>query len=136
MANSPAGREVSAQDVFELAEQLGKTVSEMKEISGYGHKTRTIVRWLWISLAFDIALTLLVTILTFNAISRSGDIHRSQIYACGISNHTRADERSIWRELVTLSGPKAAADPKVRELIQFVDKTFAPLNCSRVYASK
>lgn len=129
-------REVDAQDVFELAEQLGKTVKDMKEVAGYGRKTRLLVRLLFISLALDIALTLTVAVLSVNALSRNGDVTKAQISACQTS---RGDQLTIWNGLVknfTSPNPTKAEERRTRVFLNFVDSRLDPSRCITLYSHK
>ena len=65
------------------------------------------------------------------AVNQGSSVHQSQLAGCAISNQTRADERQLWSYLFQLSG--GTKSPQAKKFLVFVDKTFAPLNCSQLY---
>jgi hypothetical protein len=126
-------------EVLELADQLGKVVTGMRELTGQGRRTRLLVRWLAISIVFDVIVTVALGVLSYNAVNRSGDLHKSQLTACYIGDEFRSGQRELWARLITTfarPGESQADKEKTRQFLVYVDTKFKPVNCVKVYGSK
>jgi hypothetical protein len=117
----------------ELGGKLDGVAARLAAVAGRERRTRQLAWALGFSFFLDIALTVVVAILTVSAVSQGSSTHQSQLATCAISNQTRADERELWSYLFQLSGGQEAKSAEAKKFLVFVDKTFAPLNCSALY---
>lgn len=131
-AGGPLPDPILAQ-LKELTGKLDTVASKLATVAGRERRTRQLAWALAGSFVLDIVLTVVVAILTVSAIDQGSSVHKSQLATCAISNQTRADERQLWSYLFELSGPGASKNPQAKKFLVFVDKTFAPLNCSALY---
>jgi hypothetical protein len=131
-AGEPLPDPILAQ-LKELTDKLDEVASKLATVAGRERRTRQLAWALAGSFVLDIILTVVVAILTVSAIHQGSSVHQSQLATCAISNQTRADERQLWSYLFELSGKGAADNPQAKKFLVFVDKTFAPLNCSALY---
>jgi hypothetical protein len=115
----------------ELTEKLTEVAIQLGKVAGRENRTRRLTVGLAASLAFDIALTVVVSILSISALSQNATLHASQLSACALANTTRADERLLWSYLFDLNGKPATAE--VKKFLAYVDTTFAPENCGVLY---
>jgi hypothetical protein len=118
-----------------LTTSLGTIAKTLGEVSGAFHRTRRqgmrIAIALAVSFALDVALTIVVTLLSVSSLNQASAVHSSQLAACAVGNQGRVEQQQLWGYLFQLSG--GAKTPQERQLLQFVDKTFAPVNCAQLY---
>lgn len=115
----------------ELTVQLSEVALHLSAVAGRESRTRRLTVGLAASLALDIALTVVVSILSISALSQNATLHASQLSACALANTTRSDERLLWSYLFDLNGKPATAE--VKKFLAYVDTTFAPENCAALY---
>lgn len=126
-------------DPLDRLDQLGTTLDavslRLTEVAASSRRTRHLAIGLAVSIVLDVILTAVVTVLSVSALSQGADLHAAQLASCASSNDTRADDRELWQYLVQLSGPPKTAVAKAQEdkLLAFVDTTFAPVDCAKVY---
>jgi hypothetical protein len=123
-------------ELSQVTESLQEVAKRLDNVAGYGRRTRRLARMLIVTVFLDIALTITVAVLTANAIGHGKDVHRSQINACHAGNDTRADQVLLWRGLIAQFGPKhpsAAQKAKDVAFLAFVEKTFHPIDCIKLY---
>jgi hypothetical protein len=104
-----------------------------------------------VSFAFDIILTVVVTIATVQAHTASerasatvAELRATQLASCRSSNQTRAEQDTIWHELAGLSKPAPGTSTEeiakqkkaVKGFLALVDKAEAPRNCGKLYGSR
>lgn len=118
----------------QLGTQLDGVADKLGEVDVAATRTKHLAWGLAVSFGLDIVLTIVVTILTIGALSQSSSIHASQLAACAISNQTRAEERTLWGYLVSVSEESPSANKgELVKFQQFVNKTFSPLDCQQIY---
>lgn len=122
--------QVSAQ-LANVAEQLAAVADTTARTAARERRTRRLAVGLAASFALDVALTIVVSVLSISALSQNATLHASQLSSCSVSNSTRADERLLWSYLFDLSGKPAT--PEVKKFLAYVDTTFAPVNCAQLY---
>ena len=136
-APTPPGGDVLSAAVLDRLDAMSKTLEKVAKrieaVAGRERQTRRLAWMLAASFALDIILTVVVTVLSVNALSQANAIHQSQLAACTVSNTTRAQQIELWEFLFKLAGPKTASNPQDQALLKFVKKTFAPVNCAQVY---
>jgi hypothetical protein len=117
-----------------LTTELGRVAERLDSVASREKRTRRLSWVLAISFALDIILTVVVALLTVSAVNQASSIKSSQLAACAIGNATRADERALWGYLVQLSDKNPGTNQsELQKFDAFVNKTFAPVNCSQVY---
>jgi hypothetical protein len=130
--------------ITELADLLDKVSVRLQEVStaqardrAASRRTRHLAIGLAVSIVLDVVLTVVVALLTVSALSQNSTLHASQLASCASSNDTRAEQRQLWQYLFQLSGPPRTAVQKAQEqkFLSFVDSTFAPVDCAKVYHS-
>ena len=98
--------------------------------------TRKLTWGLAASFVLDIVLTVVVTVLTVNALNQSATIHQSQLTACAIGNQTRDEQITLWSYVINLSRQNPDSNRgQLDKFQQFVMATFRPVNCAKVYRS-
>lgn len=101
-------------------------------------KRRRQLRWLALSIVFDLLLTVglgYLSVQTHRAASKAEDNHTALIRNCETSNEARANNKQLWDYLLNLPTPNAPTlqQKEVRNQFSvFVGKTFSPRNCSKL----
>ena len=123
----------------EAKSELQKTVDE---ITGYKVRTRRILIVLAAAVLLDIALTVAVIALGSGVRSQTRqnrqlitEIHASQVNACQLGNKTGTAQAFLWETALTLAFSKAPANVRAQEklIIPYVQRTFTPVDCTRLY---
>lgn len=134
---SPAEESAFVGEVLTRLEAISSTLENVSKrieaVAERERKTRLLAIGMLGSFVLDIVLTIVVTILSVNALSQANTTHQSQLAACAVSNQTRAQQIQLWEFLFQLAGPKAANSPEDQKLLTFVKQTFRPVNCAQVY---
>jgi hypothetical protein len=102
-----------------------------------------VVIGLAVSFAFDIILTVVVTIATVQAHTASeranatvAELRSTQLASCRSSNQTRAEQVTLWDHIGHLS-IRANTPPKQRKadeaLLAYIRHVFAKVNCAARY---
>jgi hypothetical protein len=127
--------------------KLHEVAEAVKVIPSLEQSQLRTKRFTWalaVSFILDIALTIVVGILTSTAISNTHSIHNSQITQCNQANIVRADQVKIWNGLITVSNSRArlpgedtahynARIAQINQFLGLVDSTFSPVDCAQLY---
>jgi hypothetical protein len=129
-------------EVLEAIAGVKKTLEtvdkNLSAIRNYGKRTRQLFIGLVCSLVIDVALTVTVGILSFNASSESSAVHSVQVANCNSANIERMKEVRLWSYVISLSvkampnetpSQRAARLSQLQDLAKFISGTFAPLHC-------
>jgi len=117
-----------------ISTMLDKVSRRIEAVAGRERRTRLLAVGMLVSFALDIVLTVVVTVLSVNALSQASSIHQSQLAACSISNQTRVEQITLWDYVVQLSSQNPNANKaQLSQFEAFVKKTFQPVNCAQVY---
>lgn len=123
-----------------LSSVLDGVAAQLAAVAGREARTRKITWALAVSLVLDVALTIVVTVLTFAAIhdtsavrTAQAGLHASQLAACAAGNQSHAEQRQLWGHVIA----QAAAGPGSNKtgLDQFqayINRTFAPVDCAKL----
>lgn len=114
-----------------LGETLNQVATTLNTVRERERTTRRLAIGLVISVFLDVALTVVVSILSVNALSQNSNLHQSQLAACAIGNQFRTQQVQLWDYLFQLSGGVKTAQE--RQLQTYVEKTFSPVDCARLY---
>lgn len=118
----------------QISSTLDETAKRIEAVAGRERRTRLLAIGMLVSFALDIALTVIVTVLSVNALSQASSVHQSQLAACAISNQTRVEQITLWNYVIQLSGQNPNADKaQLAKFEAFVKQTFKPVNCAKVY---
>lgn len=96
------------------------------------------VRWLAVSLALDVLLTIgfgYATLRANNAASKAETTQHSIVRNCETTNESRAKNREIWDYIVQISERPNLTPEQQKTRDDFIMKlndTFAPRDCSKV----
>lgn len=132
-------------DYLARMEELGKTLTqvssdlrkerlEWEKTAAFGRRTRRLAVGLAISFALDVVLTVVVTLLSLSALNQGNTLHASQLTACMYGNQARTQQITLWNEVLALSAQSPHANTQTDEAFkQFIAKTFAPVDCARIY---
>lgn len=117
-----------------MSDTLVKVAGRLETVAARERRTRRLTLGLVVSIILDVTLTIVVSILSANALNQGSTLHRSQLAACAIGNQTRHDQVKLWGFVLKLS----AKDPhsnqaQLRMFKAFVDTTFAPVDCAGLY---
>jgi len=147
---APAGDAVSAAEG--LTGALGQMRDEFQSMRGEltatrqaseerdanlrkgARRTRKMIIGLVLSLILDVTLTVVVSVIVAQQ-------HSAQVAACRIGNQARTQQIQLWTHLVAISKAppgETAAQRRAREetitgFLDYVKRSFAPRNCSRIY---
>lgn len=134
---------------------LQKTVDE---ITGYSRRTRKVMWALAASLVLDITLTVVLSIVAFQAHGTADTnsqlvqevhmqqvaLHAAQLSACAGGNTFRADQNVIWKDFIrilttpTATSTKAQvakADKLAAQFLAYVSTVNHAVNCAKLYGS-
>lgn len=101
-------------------------------------KRKRQVRLLTISIFLDILLTIGLAVVSLNThkLATQADSNQQAIIrSCETGNEARANNKQLWTYLLNIPTPNAPTfqQQQVRDQFSaFVDKTFAPRDCSKV----
>jgi len=115
----------------EVSHALGDVSRRLQAVAESSKNTRRLAIGLAVSIFLDVALTIIVTLLSLSALSQGSTLHQSQLAACSITNQSRIEQRALWGYLFQLTGGVKTLQEK--QLLNYVDKTFAPENCAVIY---
>lgn len=117
-----------------LAGQLDIVTDRLSKVAGQARRTRHLTWGLVASFIVDVALTITVTILSVSALNQGAILQKSQITACTIVNQGRMDQLTLWGYVLRISATQKNSNPvQLQEFQAFIAKTFAPVNCQKVY---
>lgn len=133
------------------ADELAGMRRELAAMNTYGHRNRHLIAGVAVSIALDIALTVIVAVIGIQA-HHASDVaslaaaqnHASALASCRTSNVSRAAEVQLWTHLVAVTPPAAGTKPAVATaarlrasaLLAYVRKTFAPRDCAQIYGQR
>lgn len=118
-----------APDALALAEELGKAIRRINDLFSFRRFIRRFIIALACTSLLDVAITVVLA-LFFSS------LHNAQLSACHISNESRRDQVILWQGIVDKFASKNSTPQQRtadRDLIAFVDKTFHPLDCHKIY---
>lgn len=137
-----------------LRQALQATTSQLRDVSDaikviptietYGRRTRHMAWALVLTYIVDIALTLTIVFLLGAQGSQQSALHHDQLQACQLGNDFRAKQRTIWSDLFMVAGttkhqPNQTPEEYARDQLLLrvflteVDKTFASVDCHKLY---
>lgn len=114
-----------------LGESLNDISRRLAKVAEASRNTRRLTIGLGISLVLDVLLTVTVTLLSLSALNQGSVLHQSQLAACNLSNQSRVENKALWGYLFQLSGGVKTSQERL--LLNYVNKTFAPENCTKLY---
>jgi len=125
-----------AASLAEVAKSAQETRALAMRVDAYSRRTRRLTTGLIISLVLDVTLTVVVTLLSISALDQGSALHGSQVAACAISNQTRVEQEQLWTYILQDAAPPKTAAQKAADdkFLAHVRATFAPVNCTAVYA--
>lgn len=121
-----------------IAEQATKTQAS---IVAQQNRSRRTTRLLVVSVALDIALSVVTIVLALGQVSTTAAIHQSQLNGCAIGNNLRAGQVRLWDHVLALAGTPPHETPAQRRqrlatdgaFRAYVRSQFAPVDCARLY---
>lgn len=117
-----------------MSDTLAQVAGRIEAVAVRERRTRRLTWGLAISIILDVTLTVVVSVLSANAISQGSTLHKSQLAACVIGNQTRQGDVELWGYVLKLSAKSPDSNQaQLRMFKAFVDKTFAPVNCEQLY---
>jgi hypothetical protein len=127
-----------ASRAIRIAEKAAET---QQAIVRQQARSKRTLRWLFVSVAVDLALSAAMVTLGISQAHVSAQIHRSQLNACAIGNDFRAGQVRLWDHVLAVSqapGGETAAERKARlaKLARFrayVAAQFKPVDCAKLY---
>lgn len=121
----------TGEDGVSPLDKLDQISRRLLEVASAGRRTRHLAIGLAVSIALDVALTVVVTLLSVSALGQGATLHASQLNACAVGNQDRAEQVRLWSYVFRLSGGAKTAQQK--EFLVFVEKTFAPVDCTHLF---
>lgn len=131
-----------------LSGSLDTMSRELRRLSEYGRNSRHMILALGVSLVLDLALTVIVAIFAVQAhdasdaattaTSTARHAYASNKALCVASNTSRRQTIQVWVHLLDEAGPpKTAASRRFEDsFIAYLNKTYAPRNCSTLGAKQ
>ena len=131
-----------------LTEQLTTIGGQLAVLRYRGDRTRKLAWLCMCSLTVDIALTIVIAVVSVNASNQDAElksqqaaihaqqaaVRASQLNACAIGNQARADQIRLWGFFLQLAASSPKTNPgSIADLRKFVDTTFKPVNCTKLY---
>jgi hypothetical protein len=133
----PGGEMLSAAVLARLeamSDTLVKVAGRLETVAARERRTRRLTLGLVVSIVLDVTLTIVVSVLSANALSQGSTLHKSQLAACAIGNQTRRGDVELWGYVLKLSAKSPDSNQaQLRMFKAFVDKTFAPVDCAKLY---
>lgn len=145
MSETPESFSGHPDEVIETIRAISATMDtinkSLKSIERFGKRTRQIAIALIVSLVLDVALTVVVGILSYNAFANTNTVRTIQYSECVSANEMRADQVRLWDFFIGLaenqpaspdqtSAQKVAAQKAITNLEKFVEQTFAQHTCN------
>jgi hypothetical protein len=141
-----------AERAIRIAEQVAGTQAAI--VAQQARSKRT-VRWLIVSVALDVTLSVAVLLLSFHqgGIQRQlhatqgaqaaliRQQHESQLAGCAQANTFRAGQLTVWHHVISIStapphetaAQKAARLARLAEFRVFVGRQYRQISCTRLY---
>jgi len=124
-----------------IAEQVAGTQASIVRQQARSKRT---LRWLFASVAVDLALSVAMVTLAVAQAHVSAQIHRTQLSACAIGNEFRAGQIRLWDHVIAVSSPPPRETPaerkarlaKLAAFRAYVAAHFKPVNCKSLYSSR
>lgn len=145
MAGEPETDDGGAGAVVALAERAVKiaeqaTATQVTIVAQQARSKRT-TRWLIVSVALDIGLSIATIALGVSTISASEAIRQSQLNGCAVGNTLRLGQVRLWDHVFSLASPpphETAGQRKRRLATEtafrvYVRTQFQPVDCARLY---
>lgn len=127
-----------ADDLIARSDDLDDKIagsSDVQAIIRYGHRTRLLLRWLAVSLAFDLVLSLglgYVAIRAQQLAEQANSIQDRARAGCLSGNEFRKTQLQIWHYILDLppTSPRSAAqEAQQAQFRAYVDGQFALRKC-------
>lgn len=135
----------SPDPVAELAERAisiaGKAAATQAAIVKQQARSKKVTRWLAVSVALDVTLSIVTIFLAAGQISVSDSIRRTQVNGCALGNGYRTAQVRLWDHVISVSVPPPRETPAerarrlatVRAFRVYVHGVFRPVDCARLY---
>jgi hypothetical protein len=118
----------------------GKATKTQEAIVAQQQRSKRTTRWLIVSVALDVALSIVTIALALGQVSASSAIHQSQLNGCAIGNELRAAQISLWEHVFALSAPARETSAQRRQRLAteqtfraYIRVQFAPVDCVKLY---
>lgn len=129
---------VARSDEFDQRLDRSSVVESLRNV---GNTNRHLIRWLVASVAFDIALSVVVLLLAYFAHNTAASAERASTQSrinCIAANQAREVQKSLWNYVLTFPPParETPADRRVRlqntaKFRAYIKAQFAPRDCSK-----
>jgi hypothetical protein len=134
-----AGRAIAIAE--QTAATLEKIVKAQTAIVTTQHRIKVFARWLAVSLAVDIALSVSLLFVVGHQIALTHAIHESQLAACAIGNEFRVSQAQVWGHFITTStappgetaAQRAARLARLAGARTYISHHYLPVNCAILY---
>ena len=94
-----------------MSETLAQVAGRIEAVAARERRTRRLAIGLVISIILDVTLTIVVSVLSANAISQGSTLHKSQLAACAIGNEGRVNQLELWGFVLALSAKDPNSNP-------------------------
>ena len=129
------------QNLTAQAQELAVAVSELNTnmaatvtgLAGVVKKDRRRVRWLALSVALDVLLSVrfgYIALQTRQAQQAVDQNASNAVVTCEVGNQARANQVQLWSYILTLSGNTPAQQAQVEKVKVYLLQVFAPRDCS------
>ena len=134
-----AGRAIAIAE--QTAETQRKIVTAQTAIVTTQRRIRRFARWLAVSVAVDIVLSVSLIFVVGHQVSLTHSIHNSQLAACGIGNRFRVSEAQVWEHFIATSvappgetpAQRAARLARLADARTYIRAHYQPVNCTALY---
>jgi DNA-binding GntR family transcriptional regulator len=127
-----------------LTEALEAMTGELSRLQAYGKRNRHLIWATIISIALDLALTVVLVFAysTANSAREAATAqHASLLAACAAGNQSRAEQVQLWDHLGAISKPApgstkaqvARQKAQIAAFLAYVRHVFASRDCTKIY---
>lgn len=141
---TPDERDEALAAAARLEESMGDLTGEIGALRNYGHRNRSLIRWLAVSLCLDVILSVALGIVALQANSASNRATEATSQAvqnkanaritCEVANASRAAQISLWIYVLDASdqNPELTASQRaqLKGLRTYVGQVFAQRDCN------
>jgi len=127
-----------------LEQSMGALADEMRSLSDYGHRSRTLIWGLVVSLALDVVLSVILGIVALQASDAS---HRATEatsvsaqnalnakVTCEVGNESRRLQIQLWTYVLDLSSTDPSQTPQQKQQVaqfrEYIKHVYSPRDCA------
>lgn len=132
-------------NIVERSDQIDEKLKKIPDLNkniddlvAYGRRNRKLIWLSWLSIIFDLILTLAVIYFANQSIisrNRIESTHISVVANCQAGNNFRKDNLKLWNYVLAVPSPTPRTEQQEQtrtDFRKFVNKTFELRDCSKI----